>query len=305
MRFTVQLPTDKVGLDSDFLSGEAIGAMARAAESAGFDACFVTDHPIPDDRWLASGGHHALDAFVALSFAAAATTRIRLHTHVQILPYRNPFLTAKAAASLDVASGGRLVLGVATGYLESEFRALGVDLDQRNELTDEALTVMKRVWSEEGLRVEGRGFEAQGNTSLPRPLQKPHPPIWVGGNSKRAIRRAVELGDGWAPFPAPRRLASHVRTASIANLADLEQRIAYARDHAASVGRAAPLDICFAPLGFELFAEKSPDPEELHKHLAELEALGVTWLALSVGCESRADYCEKLERFGEQVLCRR
>ena len=237
MRFSVQLPTENVDATDEFLSAEAIGEMARAAEAAGFDACFVTDHPIPGTRWLAGGGHHSLDPFVALSLAAAATTRIRLQTNVLVLPYRNPFLAAKAAASLDVASGGRLILGVATGYLESEFEALGVPLEERNELADEALEVMVESWRGRDVRFKGRHFIARGNTALPRPAQRPHPPLWVGGNSKRAIRRAVEYGQGWLPFPTPAKLARHIRTAVIESLDDLDERIAYAREHAAAVGR--------------------------------------------------------------------
>ena len=102
MRVSVQLPTDRVEQLEEFCTGEAIAGMAQAVEAAGLDACFVTDHPMPDDRWLASGGHHALDPVVALSFAAAATERIQLQTHILVAPYRNPFLMAKSIASPSV-----------------------------------------------------------------------------------------------------------------------------------------------------------------------------------------------------------
>ncbi len=304
MRVSVQLPTDKVEFGAEFVSADAIAEMAQAAEGAGFDACFVTDHPIPGDRWLAAGGHHALDPFVALSFAAAATRTLRLQTHVVVLAYRNPFLSAKAAASLDALSGGRLILGVAAGYLESEFAALGVDFGERNELTDEAIVTLKRAWSEDGLRLEGRHFRADGNTMLPRPQQKPHPPIWVGGNSRRAIRRAVELGDGWLPIPAPPRMADHIHTAAIATLDELAERIAYAREHAVAIGRSEPLDVCFVPFGLEMFAADDPEPERFLEITAELERIGVTWLTLSLRSGSRAEYCEKLAAFGETILAR-
>ena len=109
MRFSVQLPTDRVDAGGEFTSHEAIAEMARAAERAGFDACYATEHPFPSDAWLASGGHHALDPFVALTCVASATETLRLHTNVLVHPYRNPFLMAKAVASLDVVSGGRVV----------------------------------------------------------------------------------------------------------------------------------------------------------------------------------------------------
>jgi alkanesulfonate monooxygenase SsuD/methylene tetrahydromethanopterin reductase-like flavin-dependent oxidoreductase (luciferase family) len=143
MRFALGLPTTQVGTPDEFLTGAAIAEMARHAEDLGFEAVHVTDHPAGDQQWLDTGGHHALDPFVALSFAAAATTRLRVQTHIIVLPYRNPFLTAKSVLSLDVLSGGRLTLGVAAGYLRSEFNALGVDFNERNELFDEALEVMR------------------------------------------------------------------------------------------------------------------------------------------------------------------
>jgi alkanesulfonate monooxygenase SsuD/methylene tetrahydromethanopterin reductase-like flavin-dependent oxidoreductase (luciferase family) len=136
VRFSLQLPTDRVVSGDEFVSGPAVAEMAREIEAAGFDACFVTEHPFPPRRWLESGGHHALEPYVALSFAAAATTTLRLQTNIAVLPYRSPWLTAKAAASLDVLSGGRLILGVAAGYLRGEFEALGADFDGRNERAD-------------------------------------------------------------------------------------------------------------------------------------------------------------------------
>src|SRR5437667_8890425 len=123
MRFSVSLPADRIDRAPEFVTQVAIADIAHAAEAAGFDACFVTDHPFPPHRWLYGGGHHALDPFVALSFAAAATSRLRLQTHILVLPYRNPFLVAKAVLSLDVLSGGRVILGVAAGYLKGEFAA--------------------------------------------------------------------------------------------------------------------------------------------------------------------------------------
>ena len=302
MRFTLQLPTDKVSSPAEFLTAEAIGEMARAAEAAGFDAAFVTDHPAPGDRWLASGGHHALDPFVALAFAAAATTRLRLQTHVLIAAYRSPFLAAKALASLDVASGGRLIVGTAAGYLEPEFAALGARFDERNELADELLTALKRIWSESGLVLAGRHFAAAGNTALPQPVQKPHPPLWVGGNSRRAIRRAVELGDGWLPFPAPARMARRVGTAALESEDDLARGLAYAREHAERVGRVAPLDVCFSPFGLDMRADGLPEPASIRAAAQRLGALGVTWLAITLPCATRAEFRARAEWFGREVI---
>ena len=302
MRFTLQLPTHRVEKFDEFASGEAVAEMALAAEEAGFDACFVTDHPFPGDKWMADGGHHALDPFVCLTWAAAATRRIRLHTNILVLPYRNPFLTAKAAATLDALSGGRLILGAAAGYLKSEYRALGADFEHRNQVCDEAIAAIKRAWTEEGVELKGRGFEARGNTMRPRPLQRPHPPIWVGGNSRMAIRRAVELAEGWAPFPNSKKYAPFQRTAVLASLDDLALGLAYAREHAEAVGRDAPLDVCFAPVGVDMFSGEAPDPEALREPIAAMAALGVTWTSLSLPARSRASWCEAVGSLGA-ALC--
>jgi len=304
MKFSIHLPTDRVDAPEEFLSAAAIAEMARAIEAAGFSACYVTDHPIPSDLWLESGGHHAVDPFVALSFAAAATTQLRLQTHILVLPYRNPFLTAKAIASLDLLSGGRVIAGVAPGYLEAEFAALGVQFDERNALCDESITTMRRVWSGERVTLAGRHWAASGNTALPRPHQAA-PPIWVGGNSRRAVRRAIELGDGWLPFPAPSSAAGRIRTAPLESLDDLERKIAELREQAAAAGRTRPLDICFVPFEMGLNDRvEGLDPERVIENTRGLEHLGVTWLAIALAARTRTEYCERVSNFGDQVLSR-
>jgi probable F420-dependent oxidoreductase len=295
MRFTIGLPTDHVGHASEFVTGDAVMGCAAAAEAAGFDACFVTDHPAPDTKWLAGGGHHALDPFVALSFAAAATTRLRVQTHILVLPYRNPLLTAKSVLSLDVLSGGRVILGVASGYLKPEFAALGVDFDERNELTDEAIDVMRRVWTEDEVVVDGRHFRTRGTSMRPHPPQQPGPPIWIGGNSTAAIRRAAERGQGWVPFPNPGGLTSRVRTPELSSLDELARRMQILRDHAAEIGRTEPIDVCFSP--FADGASKTVD--ELH----ELESLGVTWAVLhGPAANTRRAWIDGTRRVADEII---
>ena len=295
MRFTIGLPTDHVGHAGEFVTGAAVMECAAAAEAAGFDACFVTDHPAPDSKWLAGGGHHALDPFVALSFAAAASTRLRVQTHILVLPYRNPLLTAKSVLSLDVLSGGRVILGVASGYLKPEFAALGVDFDERNELTDEAIDVMRRAWTEDEVVVEGRHFRTRGTSMRPHPPQQPGPPIWIGGNSTAAIRRAAERGQGWVPFPNPGGLTSRVRTPELSNLEELERRMQILRDHAAAIGRTEPIDVCFSP--FSEGASRTVD--ELHR----LESLGVTWAVLhGPAAKTRSEWIDGTRRLADEII---
>ncbi len=302
MRVSLGLPTHRV--DGELATAEGIADVAAAAETAGFDAVFVTDHPAPSDRWLATGGHHALDPFVALSFAAAATTRLRLHTNLLVLAYRNPFHSAKAIATLDALCRGRMIVGVGAGYLEPEFEALGVDFGQRNELTDEAIVTMRAAWRGETVAVSGRGWRATGNTLRPKPVQTPGPPIWVGGNSRRAIRRAVELGDGWMPMPSPAGSERRLHTPAIGSLGDLAARLDYARDHAAAVGRSEPLEVVFMPLGLDMFTNAGVDADAVVQSVAALAELGVTYLTVTLAGETRPAFLDHLRAFADGVLDR-
>jgi probable F420-dependent oxidoreductase len=299
MRFSVSLPTDRMDRAAELVTQDAIAEIASAAEHAGFDACFVTDHPFPPHRWLHGGGHHALDPFVALSFAAAATRRLRLQTHILVLPYRNPFLAAKAIASLDVLSGGRVIVGAAAGYLKGEFAALGADFDARQDVSDEVIRAMQAAWAGDDVRFEGRGYQARGNSMGFRCVQQPHPPLWIGGNSKAAIRRAVELCQGWVPFPNTTQMAQFTRTPAMETLDDLAARIAIAREHATSIGRTAPLDICYSlsPMG-----SRDLEPAAAREQIARLAALGVTWLTVGFGGQTRSDYITALRTFADEVI---
>ena len=303
MRFSAQLPTDRVSKGTEFTGGAAIGEMARAVEAGGFDAGYVTEHPFPADEWLASGGHHALDPFVALTAAAMATRHLLLHTNLVVLPYRNPFVTAKAVASLDVVSGGRVILGVGAGYLEGEYQALGADFEHRNDVSDDALVAMKRAWSETGVRHEGRGYRATGNTMLPAPLQKPHPPIWIGGNSRRARRRVAEHAQGWSPFPVTPDFGRRTHTAAIETLDDLAAGIRELRALADERGRHEGIDVCFVPFGTGM-GRSFPDPDAFCEQVQKLEAIGVTWVPMGLPSPSRAAYCENAARFGEEIIAR-
>jgi probable F420-dependent oxidoreductase len=297
VRFSIGLPTDRVDSPEEFVTGDAVMECAAAVESMGFDACFVTDHPAPDTKWLATGGHHALDPLIALSFAAAATTRLRLQTHVMVLAYRNPLLTAKSLLTLDALSKGRVILGVAAGYLKPEFAALGVDFDERNALTDEAIDVIRLALTTDALEYEGHHFRSRGTTMRPR--AESTPPIWIGGNSRAAIRRAVDRGDGWVPFPNPAAAARAVRTPLLTTIDDLAERLAYLHTYASEQSRPAPLDICFHP--FSLTAQY--DASAVRDELARLHDLGVTWCVLSApAARDRAEYLDGARRFAAEVM---
>ena len=301
MHVSYGLPTHRIDCGEEFLAPGAIGELSAAAEAAGFAAVYTTEHPFPGDEWLAHGGHHALDPLVALSFAAAATSRILLHTNLFVPAYRNPFLAAKGIATLDVLSGGRTIIGLGAGYLEAEFDALGADFTGRNDRMDEALVAMEAAWSGESVTFSGTGYRAAGNTMLPRPRQRPRPPLWIGGNSRRAIRRAVESADGWCPFPTPAKYATRTRTAPLESAADLAVALDYARGHAASVGRTEPLTVCFIPDGLSMGA-RPVDEDRVVASIRELESIGVTWVSVALPGDTRVDQLAAIERFGTGVL---
>src|SRR6202042_1154058 len=182
MKFSVTYPLISHPSSPELMSRDAVARFTRTAEDSGFDGICFTDHPAPTDKWLKAGGHDALDPFVALTFCAAITERIRLIPNITVLPYRHPLIVAKMVATIDMLSDGRFTLAVATGYLRGEYRALGIDFEQRNARFDEAIEVIRGVWSEEDFPLGGVTFSAKGQTATPNP--PPPPPIWIGGNSR-------------------------------------------------------------------------------------------------------------------------
>jgi probable F420-dependent oxidoreductase len=171
-------------------SREAIRRIAQHTEAVGLDSIWVSDHILLTDVQTKRFGAVFYEPIATLSYAAAITEKVQVGTTAIILPYRNPKVTAKQLSTIDALSGGRLIFGCAAGWSQEEFEALGVDFKGRGAVSDAYLRIIKRLWTQP--LVDGMHFE-------PRPVQKPHPPIWIGGNSQRAIRRAVELGDCWHP----------------------------------------------------------------------------------------------------------
>jgi probable F420-dependent oxidoreductase len=301
MKINVTLPFDRLELADQFLTPEAVAEIGALLDRLGFAGACVTDHPCPTGRWLDAGGHHAQDPFVMLALLASATRRIGLQTGILVLPYRNPFITARAVATLDVFSGGRVTLGVGAGYLKGEYRALGVDFERRNEIMDEYLRALKAAWCADEFSFEGTGYQAPGNRVLPRPLQKPHPPLLIGGNSKRAIRRAVELGDAWHPFFTGPSVSATARTVAMVDEKDLAAGIQYMREYSETFGRARPPEIVLSALNMP---GRSREPAALLEQIGQMQALGVTGAAVDFKGASRAEWCDEAERFHADVLAK-
>jgi probable F420-dependent oxidoreductase len=205
MKYGIALPNFGKYADKD-----KILELASAAEELGYESLWVSDHVV------IPGSHEGFgdtfyDPFTTLTYIAAATNKIMLGTSVLILPYRNPVVLAKTVATLDTLSRGRVILGVGAGWLHDEFRALGVDYGERGAITDEYIEIIKTLWTGDSPEFTGKYFKFSDIKFLPKPEQKPHPPIWVGGGSAKAMERAVSQGDGWHPVgQTPRELREKV-----------------------------------------------------------------------------------------------
>jgi probable F420-dependent oxidoreductase len=301
MKFWVTYPLVAHPYNPEFLTKSSLTRFSIAAEEAGFSGIGFTDHPAPSARWLAAGGHDALDPLTALAFCAAVTDRLRLIPNILVLPYRNPFLVAKAAATLDALSDGRFTLAVATGYLRAEYQALGVDFDQRNALFDEAIEVILGVWQKDDFAHQGLTFTAKGQTANPKP--DPLPPIWIGGNSRQSRQRVARYGQGWSPFPAPRLLARTTKSTPLESLDDLRPMLDELWQFVEEADRdPADIDVSFPSGAGGSPADDGFNPEAQVEAAAGLAALGVTWSGVGVPGDSLAHAIETLQRFGESVI---
>jgi probable F420-dependent oxidoreductase len=221
---------------------ETAARVAAAAEAAGLDSVWTGEHVVLPDPQVAPSPVPAetpfLDPAVALAFVAARTRTIRLGTGIIILPQRNPLVLAKELASLDVVSGGRLIFGLGIGYLRPEFDALGIPFTSKGARTIEYLQAMLAVWTQEKPAYAGRFVSFSGIQSLPRPVQRPHPPIVIGGASPEAFARAVRHGNGWYGFA--------LDLDGTAACLDGLRRAAREHDRPASLG---PLEVSVTPRG--------------------------------------------------------
>lgn len=300
MHFTVEHPVGQADCDPALYSPAGLPGFAQAVESAGFTALAFTEHPAPSLKWLRGGGHATLDPIAALGFVAACTTTLTVMPYLMVLPYRNPLLAAKSIVSLDVLSGGRLIVAAGGGYLRSEFAALGVDFDDRGPLFDEALEVLRGVCTEEAFRYTGRHFEARGVALVPGPVQVPHPPVWIGGNGRNARRRVARSAQGWTPVVAGEDVAATTRMPAITTVKELAEQIDDLRQLVSEAGR-DPESISVQVLTPESAIEGSAT-ERLRDHIGNLADAGVTHFVVRTPANAVSAAIDAVTWFGEQFI---
>jgi probable F420-dependent oxidoreductase len=293
---------------------EAIETFLERGEALGFDSVMVADHvAFPTTikskypytvSGVFPGQGDALEQLTLVTFAAAKTRRLRLVTSVMIVPYRNPVVTAKALATIDVLSKGRLTVGVGVGWLREEFEALAApDFDRRGAVTDEYIRIYKALWTKSPASFTGNFYRFDELRSEPLPVQQPHPPLWIGGHSKPALRRAARLGDGWHPVGA--NPAVPLRPEELRESLDELFRLTEAagRDpKALTISFKAPVyDTTLAAAG-ETRRPFSGSTDEIMDDIATYAGLGVSELIFDFRSERLPESIERMERFAATVM---
>jgi probable F420-dependent oxidoreductase len=299
VKFTMRYPM-QTGCDPRLFEPGSLARVALAAEAAGFGAIAFTEHPAPSAKWLSNGGHLSFDPLTSLAFVAGVTHAIRLMTYLLVLPYRNPLLLAKQIATLDVLSGGRLTIAAGTGYLRSEYAALGVEFDERNDLFDECAEVLTTAWTQPSYRFSGRHFTALDQALRPAPAQLPHPPLWIGGNSSAARARAARFGQGWTPLIMDEQRAQTTRTPPLTSVRELATAIGDVRRRAAEAARdGAGLDVQVQWAAIDDIAAGYESIADAAWRLAEA---GATWAVFEPPGDDLEHTLDVVRVFGAEVI---
>ena len=311
MRFGITVPNYR-----RLANPEHIVRVAQRSEELGFDSLWVTDHVVVPEPYREMFGATIYDPLSVLAFLAAHTRSARLGTAVLVIPYRNPVVVAKQLATIDNLSGGRLVFGSGAGWAPEEFDALGVSYSERGPITDEYLRVILELWTNPSPSFDGRYVHLHDVHAEPRPIQQPHPPLLIGGYGKRAIRRAVAIGQGWLPDGM--------------SLPDLQSAIGYLHQAAEAAGRApdsldvvlrtglmlhesstAESDVDSSPTPWEqsstFTAEGSPLPfrgsvSQVIDDIHEAERIGVRELIFESPVQRNDERFDTIEAFASQIL---
>jgi len=298
--FGIQLPIQSQSTiyveDWERSAGPAeLARVARQAEESGFFYVAVCDHTAIPRRLAGAMSTTWYDTVATLGFLAGITSRVSLMSHVYVAAQRHPLRAAKEFSTLDALSGGRVIIGVGAGHVTEEFDMFGPPFEQRGAGLDEAIDALAAALSDEYPTLAGPRWPARDVGVSPRPVQQPRPPIWVGGSSRAALRRAARRGDGWLPQTVRR--------------SDLRDQVAQLLELRQDMRGGAPIEIG-ALAG--VFHVGEPDrelprgtvsgsPERIAENLAELIDLGASHIQMRFTNRSLAELCDQMAAFGEQV----
>ncbi len=289
MRFGLCLPHYR-----HLAAADVVLDAARAAEAAGFESLWVSDHIVMSSQLAQAFGEAFFEPFAVMAYLAGVTRRPRLGISCAVLPYRHPLLVAKQVATIDHLSGGRVIFGAAAGWAEGEFQALGVPFRHRGAVTDEALQAILAAWTDPDPSFRGRFFDFDAVKVEPKPLQKPRPPLWVGGTSEKGVDRAVRFGDVWHP--------------TYLDVDVLEQRVAYLREASEKAGRQPPdvavrafVNISESPLG-EGRRTWFGSPDEIAADIRRHADMGVSCLLAEFLARDKPALLHSIEAFAGRVI---
>ena len=292
---------------------EDLRTFAIRAEELEFDHLWLSDHiviptQIDSPSPYSPPGVSQIDPtqtywepLSALCYLSGCTQRIKLGTHVLVLPYRDPLLTAKMVATLDFMSGGRAILGTGVGWLEEEFKALGLNtFHERGRVADENIRIYKELWTKDEPEFQGRYHQFSGIKFTPKPVQKPHPPIWVGGHTPGALRRAARLGDGWMPLG--QRPPAELEPEEIAELVDqLREMTVEAGRPEEAVEIAFSASLAFNPPPGSPKRTLTGSAEEIGADIILYQQVGVEHFIFGFQGEGLEQMLENMERFAKEV----
>ncbi len=309
MKFGFYLPTR-----GENASRKALRQIVSTAEAAGFHSVMIADHiafPVEIESkypYTVDGGFpghgDALEQLSLMSFIAGSTEKLRLVTSVMILPHRNPVFTAKALATIDVLSEGRVTVGVGVGWLREEFEALAApEFDRRGAVSNEYIEIFRKLWTESPAEHSGEFYRFKALRCEPHPIQKPHPPIWIGGHSRPALRRTAKYGDGWHPVGAT--AAAPLGPDEFRGLLDQLKRLTEAEGRNyedITISFKAPIyDPGVAVAG----AERRPftgAPDQILSDIRQYEELGVSELIFDFRRPDLTESLEQMDRFSKEIL---
>jgi probable F420-dependent oxidoreductase len=312
MKFGVAVTTSVSPAVTASAQADYVRRLAPAVEEAGYDSIWVSDRTVfPADlpeRYPDMYGpgrsnpdaQNVLEALTTLTFVAGMTQTARLGISVLVLPFRDPVLNAKMITTLDVLSGGRVIFGIGVGWMPEEFEAMGASYADRGALTDEHIEMFKSLCSEDVAEFQGEHFQTSGMVFFPRPTQRPHPPIWVGGNTRRALRRAARVGDAWHGIRlTPGELAAKRETL---------RRLCKEHDREeSSVEVSLRANVRIGETQYSDTGDRTPltgTVDDLVDDLRRYEEAGLEYLVLSVAARDTDSTIEGLHRFADEIAPR-